>query len=50
MWTLPIVAASLNFQVPVRSLMSRRSLAFGLAWAIAGTLYLGAVNAICGPA
>jgi hypothetical protein len=50
MWTLPIVAASLNFQVPVRSLMSRRSLGFGLAWAIAGILYLGAVNAICGSA
>ncbi|HSN20683.1 MAG TPA: hypothetical protein VLS49_08395 [Usitatibacter sp.] len=50
MWTLPIVAASLNFQVPVRELMSRRSLAFGLAWAIAGILYLGAVNALCAPA
>lgn len=48
MWTLPIVAASLNFEVPVHELMSRRSLAFGAAYALFGILYLGAVNAMCG--
>lgn len=47
MWTLPIVAASVSFNVPVRELMSRRSLAFGLLYGVAGVLYLGAVNALC---
>lgn len=50
MWTLPLVSASLNFGVPVRELFTRRSLLFGLAYAIAGILYLGAVNALFGPA
>ncbi|HXZ50089.1 MAG TPA: hypothetical protein VEG27_13795 [Usitatibacter sp.] len=49
MWTLPIVAASISFNVPVRSLVSRRNLLFGLLYALAGVLYLGAVNAACAP-
>lgn len=48
MWTLPIVAASINFLVPVRDLFSRRSLLFGVAWGVVGILYLGIVNALCG--
>lgn len=47
MWTLPVVAASLNFGVPVRELMSRRSLTYGVVWGILGIVYLGAVNAAC---
>ncbi len=50
MWSLPIVAAALSFSVPVRSLVTRRDLLFGVAYGIAGALYLGAVNAITGPA
>ena len=50
MWTLPLVSASINFGVPVRELVTRRSLLFGLLYAIAGILYLGAVNAALGPA
>lgn len=46
-WTLPIVAASLNFQVPVRELLSRQTLTFGLACAAGGIAYLGLVNALC---
>lgn len=48
MWTLPVVAASIHFGVPVRELMTRRSLLYGLLYAAAGVLYLGAVNAVSG--
>ena len=50
MWTLPVVSASIHFGVPVRELFTRRSLAYGLLYAIGGILYLGAVNAVLGPA
>jgi hypothetical protein len=50
MWTLPVVAASTNFGVPVRELLSRRSLLYGFLYAMAGILYLGAVNAALGSA
>lgn len=50
MWSLPIVAASLSFEVPVRSLVTRRTFLFGLAYGLAGVIYLGTVNAIAGPA
>ena len=50
MWSLPIVAASLSFEVPVRALVARRDLLFGVAYGLAGALYLGAVNAIPGTA
>lgn len=46
MWSLPIVAASLSFHVPVRALVTRRDFLFGVAYGLAGTIYLGAVNAI----
>jgi len=50
MWSLPIVAASLSFHVPVRELVTRRDFLFGVAYGLAGATYLGAVNAIAGPA
>lgn len=50
MWTLPLVSASIHFGVPVRELLNRRSLAYGLLYAIGGILYLGAVNAVLGSA
>lgn len=46
-WTLPVVAASISFGVPVRAMLSRRSLVFALWYAIAGIVYLGAVNVAC---
>jgi hypothetical protein len=50
MWSLPIVAASLSFEVPVRSLVTRQSFLFGVAYGLAGVAYLGTVNAIAGAA
>ena len=48
MWSLPIVAASLGFNVAVRSLVTRRDFLFGVAYGLAGVIYLGAVNALSG--
>lgn len=50
MWSLPIVAAAMSFHVPVASLVTRRDFLFGVAYGVAGAIYLGAVNAIAGPA
>jgi hypothetical protein len=46
MWSLPIVTGSLSFGVPVRDLVKRRDVLFGIAYGLAGVVYLGAVNAI----
>ena len=46
MWSLPIVAAAMSFHVAVRALVTRRDFAFGVAYGLAGAIYLGAVNAL----
>ena len=42
------MAASLGFNVAVRSLVTRRDFLFGVAYGLAGVIYLGAVNALSG--
>lgn len=45
-WTLPVAVAAGIFGVDARRMMSRRTLAFGLAHALAGLPYLFAANAL----
>jgi hypothetical protein len=49
LWTLPVVAASVQFAVPVRELLTRRTLAFGVLHALCGVTYLAIVNALLLP-
>ena len=46
LWTLPVVAASVQFGVPVRELLTRRTLIFGVLYAAWGVAYLAIVNAV----
>ena len=46
LWTLPVVAASVQFAVPVRELLTRRTLVFGAIYAACGVAYLAAINAV----
>ncbi len=45
-WTLPVAVASGAFGVPAAQMLSRRSLQFAALHAVAGLLYLAAVNAV----
>ncbi len=44
-WSLPVVAASLQFSVPVRALVTGRNLLFGVLYAASGVAVLAAANA-----
>ena len=44
-WTLPVAVAASIFGVEARQMVSRRTLLFALAHALAGLLYLFAANA-----
>ena len=45
-WTLPVAVAASTFGVAARQMLSRRTLQFAALHAVAGILYLGAVNTI----
>jgi hypothetical protein len=46
-WALPVAAAAAHFGVPLRSIVTRRTLLFVATYGVAGVAFLSVVNALC---